>query len=259
MTAFGQLTTKIRTRRSSCRDPAFDGSMELSPIVFVAAATLAAAFVAALVSMVGLVISKEQKTTEFRQAWINSLRAEVAKFAAEARYIAGAIQYAKRFDPHCFSRDSKAYDTYAENRSRIQNAYYLISLHFKPADKDFAKLSGYLDGVMRVIGRPEQLTFAAVEADLREITELVRHLMKQEWERVKAGELIFQGTKYAAIGLVMVFLGMIVFGTYSLRQVWPAVIEAAKGSSAPALGKKGVAPSEPAKEVAPAQVLPKAN
>lgn len=36
-----------------------------------------AAMIAAFVSFLGLIIGKEQKTSEFRQAWIDALRSEL--------------------------------------------------------------------------------------------------------------------------------------------------------------------------------------
>ena len=37
-----------------------------------------AAFFAGVVSMVGLIIAKEQRVSDFRQAWIDALRGEIA-------------------------------------------------------------------------------------------------------------------------------------------------------------------------------------
>src|SRR5579862_1385600 len=42
------------------------------------AGTIIAAVIAALISLLGLIISKENKVSEFRQTWIDSLREEVA-------------------------------------------------------------------------------------------------------------------------------------------------------------------------------------
>lgn len=194
--------------------------MDLNAVHLVAAATLVAAFIAALVSLVTLVNTKEQKTTEFRQAWINSLRAEAAKFASQARYIAGAIHNAKRFDPNCFSRDSKAYEAYAENRKEIAVAYYLISLHFKPDDLDFQRLAQLMDKVLNALGRPERVTFEEINSSLRRMTEEVRTLLKEEWERVKAGEAPYKWTKRVAIVLMLV-LFFVFIGTFSaVRYGW---------------------------------------
>jgi len=42
------------------------------------------AVIAGFVSILGLIISKEQKTSEFRQTWIDSLRSDIASLIARA-------------------------------------------------------------------------------------------------------------------------------------------------------------------------------
>ena len=56
-----------------------------------------AAVITSILSVLGLVISKEQKTSEFRQQWIHSLRSEVAPLLAcvEAIRLYGDAQRAK--------------------------------------------------------------------------------------------------------------------------------------------------------------------
>jgi hypothetical protein len=50
-----------------------------------------AALIAGLVSLLGLIISKEQKTSEFRQAWIDSLRAETSAFISHTNALYGVL------------------------------------------------------------------------------------------------------------------------------------------------------------------------
>ena len=194
--------------------------MELTAVHFVAAATVVAAFIAALMSLVTLVNSKEQKTTEFRQAWINALRTEVARFQAQARYIATAIHTAKRFDPNCFSRDSKAYEIYADNRRELANAYYLISLHFKPDDASFDELRDLLNKVLSDLRHPGKVTFEQIDASLALMTAKVRNLLKEEWERVKAGEAPYKWTKRAATSLLTILFIIILVAGFGAYQGW---------------------------------------
>jgi hypothetical protein len=51
---------------------------------------LLAAFVTGFVALIGLIISKEQKVSEFRQAWIDGLRSDIASFIGHADVIHGA-------------------------------------------------------------------------------------------------------------------------------------------------------------------------
>jgi len=48
----------------------------------VAIATVVAAVIAGLISVVALTLTKEQKTSEFRQAWIDGLRSDLADYLA---------------------------------------------------------------------------------------------------------------------------------------------------------------------------------
>src|SRR5690606_14295723 len=51
---------------------------------------IVAALITGLVSFLGLIISKENKVSEFRQDWINSLRSELADLISHANAIHGA-------------------------------------------------------------------------------------------------------------------------------------------------------------------------
>src|SRR5450759_2566061 len=55
-------------------------------------ATIIAALIAAAFSFVNLTLTKEQKTSEFRQAWIDALRQDLATFFATVRAFARAAQ-----------------------------------------------------------------------------------------------------------------------------------------------------------------------
>ena len=52
---------------------------------------IAAASIAGLLAFLGLIIAKENKTSEFRQAWIDSLRLDLSKLISNARAIRGAV------------------------------------------------------------------------------------------------------------------------------------------------------------------------
>jgi hypothetical protein len=55
----------------------------MSVALIAAASAFVVAWVAGAFSLLGLLISKEQKVSEFRQAWIDALRADIAALVAE--------------------------------------------------------------------------------------------------------------------------------------------------------------------------------
>src|SRR5271166_3862254 len=54
------------------------------------AGAIVAALIAGLISLLGLIISKEQKVSDFRQAWIDALRDDIAVVITHAHAIHGA-------------------------------------------------------------------------------------------------------------------------------------------------------------------------
>ena len=70
-------------------------NIEFSQIPLAPVATVVAALIAALISFVNLTLSKEQKTSEFRQAWIDGLREELATLFSSARALCRTMQEAR--------------------------------------------------------------------------------------------------------------------------------------------------------------------
>ena len=64
----------------------------------VAIATLVAALIAGAIAFVNLTLTKEMKTSEFRQAWIDGLRDELAAFFGASRAFARATEGMQLFD-----------------------------------------------------------------------------------------------------------------------------------------------------------------
>src|SRR5580704_6453073 len=60
---------------------------DLTPALVAAAGALLVAFVAGAFSMLGLIISKEQQVSGFRQSWIDSLRSDIATLVARSHQI----------------------------------------------------------------------------------------------------------------------------------------------------------------------------
>jgi len=59
----------------------------VDPKLYMAIGPIIAAIIGAVVALVSLIISKESKLSEFRQAWIDSLRQEIADFLSNILHI----------------------------------------------------------------------------------------------------------------------------------------------------------------------------
>src|SRR5579864_3724332 len=89
------------------------------------AGTIIAAFIAAVISLVGLLISKENKVSEFRQAWIDALREEIASVITHAHAIHGAY-LAK------FPSNPEIWRNMREDFVKINEAWAKIKLRLNP-------------------------------------------------------------------------------------------------------------------------------
>ncbi|MES2047734.1 MAG: hypothetical protein V4447_04995 [Pseudomonadota bacterium] len=165
--------------------------LELAPL-----ATVLAALIAAAISFVSLTLNKEQKTSEFRQAWIDGLRSDLATFFTAIRAFARATQEhnQSRLDdkpagPFSFTEEaiSKLRQDVAEMRYRIQfrlnqnetNHIELLRLMKVAVEKQQMAIHG--------MAKTEEV-LAAVEV----AADFAPQVLKAEWERVKHGELPFR-------------------------------------------------------------------
>lgn len=187
-----------------------------------AIATLLASLIAGAVSFVSLTMTKEQKTSEFRQAWIDGLREELATFFACARAFARACE-AK----HTLKDDYKEKASFpitdekiSDIRFQVAEVHYRIKLRLNQEEVDHLEL-------LRLMGRAVTEQNAMIEnktnasATLKAIeaaADFAPPLLKKEWIRVKKGELLFRATRnIVAPGifcLSLAFIALIWFGNF---------------------------------------------
>ena len=190
-----------------------EGNPQNSMIAFGAA--IVAALIAGCFSFLNLVISKDQKVSEFRQASIDKLREEISQFIASINYIAIAnklwvaqqrpapLDYYKAAEPSLLS--------YSQN-------YTSIVLRINPSDaeetmrqsnKEFLfTLKSMRDAVLQ-----EQFDTAIGLIDT--LREKAQPILKHEWERVKKGEPIYRSSLYVAATFVVIALLLEQFSDYS--------------------------------------------
>ncbi len=154
------------------------------------------ALIAAFVPFIGLLISKEQKTSEFRQAWIDRVRNDVADLIGKCSHIANSWILVES----AYKKDKKVGDKFLQDNITILRDMDVtisrIRLSLNP-DKD-ADLMTELENIESVTTSPKTLSELAVVANKME--ELSHKMFKTEWERVKTGEPFFRASKWV-VGL----------------------------------------------------------
>ncbi|DAB34824.1 MAG TPA: hypothetical protein CFH82_03680 [Sulfurospirillum sp. UBA12182] len=164
------------------------------------------AIIAGFVSFIGLVITKEQKISEFRQAWIEALRNDVAELMSTINHFELAyLTYKKQ------NRGKLAHDFIDENieiTNKIQLMIHKINLRLNPNDSE--GLIKELNKLNKILISPsEMIKDNNLENATNQFTEKAHTILKNEWERVKKGEPWFRFTKWGIV--VLFFIGFIIF------------------------------------------------
>lgn len=155
-----------------------------------------AACVTALVSLLGLVISKEQKTSEFRQAWIDALRADISAVIAHTCTIHGAT--AANFDS-----PTKQWEVVRQDYMGINMAGAAIRLRLNPNEKESIAVLKSLEQLEAHIN-PGELNSKVLQAIHNQLVADAQLLLKKEWLRVRSGELFFRTLKYILVAVIAV-------------------------------------------------------
>jgi hypothetical protein len=178
-----------------------------------AIATVIAALIAGAISFVNLTLTKEQKTSEFRQAWIDALREDLATFFASTRTFSRATQEQQileaRGGPEAPFAMSK--EKIGDLRYQVAETRYRIQLRLNPKEAEHTELLRLM--TLALAKQQEVLNGAgATDAALQAVENAAAYapqILKAEWERVKKGELPFRLARNWIAPLIVV--GSLVF------------------------------------------------
>jgi hypothetical protein len=188
-----------------------------------ALAAIIAAIVAGLFSLLGLLIAKENKISDFRQAWIDSLRNEIADFAsavtilchAEPMNLSGApaLDYLETMLPTF----DKAVNAQMRIRLRV-NPKETSPEHKRCNDALLLKMQDIQDIVNEaapatVSSKVKEELYTKAADFVRELDGVAAPVLKLEWERVKRGELLYVISRWITIGFIAIAIltGVYVF------------------------------------------------
>jgi hypothetical protein len=201
----------------------------MTPQTLIAIGAVTAALIAGFFSFLNLIISKEQKVSEFRQDWINNLRDEISQYISAITFLAKThLIKSKNGEAHDLEY-ANAISQHYDNASR---AYTSIILRVNPEDKDLRlrKLNNeLLDNIESVRNAVREGQYADALNLSDELPKLARPILKHEWERVKSGERLYKLSRFFA-ALILVS-GLVMSGvsvTYYLNHGEPSTPAANK-------------------------------
>jgi hypothetical protein len=176
-----------------------------------AAGAFLVAWIAGGFSLLGLIISKEQQVSGFRQAWIDALRADLAVLVAHAYEIQSFAAVHKPYNSGEFWSATR--DDYVE----LNQASMRIKFRLNPGEiesKAILETLGKLEALFTQLSDPQ-----ATQKISEIVSSLERDapsLLKKEWTRVKKGELVYRIAKGLA---ALIFAGAAIFVVLLLRKI----------------------------------------
>ena len=149
------------------------------------AATITAAAIGGAIALVGLVANKENKTSEFRQQWIDVLRNDIAALVGTLYVIQGGAK-----------DSSKAAETVNSLNCRIH-------LRFKYADPKSYAFQKALSRAMSL--DTLHSTPDSFKGTVDTLVNEAQMLLREEWLIVKRGERVYRWFIRALVALLIVF------------------------------------------------------
>ncbi|WP_318417741.1 hypothetical protein [Photobacterium leiognathi] len=173
----------------------------MSAPFYAALGTICAAIITSVFVFINLINSKEQKTSEFRQDWINALRQSISEFTAVTTTFASMLSYIDSFDSEDekVRRESEFYKENLDIANDITKHYNIIQLYVNPVENR-SFLSALSKVYALVTSRRVISSEKITEANKDLVTE-AQSLLKSEWKRVKRGEITYRVTKWGVLAL----------------------------------------------------------
>lgn len=158
-----------------------------------------AAIIAGLVSLLGLIIGKEQKVSEFRQAWIDKLRDHIASYLVHINAIADQIKLRSAGQAY----DAKAV---ADSYKLLNEASHGITLRVNDEEDESRALLASMSNFESIATSNVTLTDDNIRRLEAEYIAASKKLLRFEWARVKRGEDTYVWTKRVVLGAVVVLI-----------------------------------------------------
>ena len=174
--------------------------MDFPMQAYTAIGAISAATIAGGISFISTVLAKEQKTSEFRQAWIDALRDNIAEeislFITITSSVRGMVEDGKtreEINAYLFEKE--------DSFRKIEMVHARIMLRINP--KEHARLLN-LVLALEEYAKDSLLDRNKAQDLVNQLTKETQTVLKTEWKRVKSGETVFFATKWISLGIFIV-------------------------------------------------------
>jgi len=178
--------------------------MDTMQLIDGASATVLAAMIAAAITFLAAVFTKESKVSEFRQQWIDALRDDISELISVLLYL--AHEYEQLSKSANKSHAPLVLERIKPEMMTIQRIHARIELRLNPEEHD--KLLDTLGNFVKL----RELS-AKSESDqtaaIRKVINEAQKVLKAEWRVVKGGETTYRWVKrlsfFALVAAIVLF------------------------------------------------------
>jgi hypothetical protein len=157
---------------------------------------LSIALVGGAFSLVGLLVAKEQKVSEFRQAWIDALRQDIAKVVTH-------LELWAILTPERSSAEHLHQFRFSASAARLRLTGPAAQKGDADKNGSHREVLAVLDILEARVARHDP-TVDDTRAELRRLVDATTVVLKEDWERVKKGEPRYVNALRAAVGVLVV-------------------------------------------------------
>ena len=172
------------------------------------AGAVLAALIAGCISLALAILTKDQKTSEFRQAWIDALRTDVALLAGTVSTIMDIALDKAGGDEN--NQEALYEVLHGKHPEFISVGACIIRIRLRLNPDEHSEILKLLD----------ELSTGGIGAEntqriLNELVSKVQPVLKDEWRRVKRGELSYRILKWGSLLAVSIAIAL------SVNYFWP--------------------------------------
>ncbi|WP_439843540.1 hypothetical protein [Aeromonas dhakensis] len=159
---------------------------------------IVAAIIAGGISFIITVLSKDQKTSEFRQSWIDSFREEISELLAMIHAILVIVEQKKkdRESPERFKEFLYSKQDYFV---KINSLVTRIELRLNPTEH-----LNFIDMLKKLESNSNDISYDDSKKLIDEIVIESQGILRKEWARVKSGELSFRFIKWLSLVIFII-------------------------------------------------------
>lgn len=165
-----------------------------------------AALVAGFFAFMNLIASKENKVSEFRQDWINSLRDSISCYVSSLTYLSTLYKHHSERSGEKKDKFEMARDV-EEIYSKVNESYNDIIFRINDIEKDDEGKrinDAFLAALSKTRDHYNKNELAEARSACDPLRDAAKPLLKFEWKRVKNGELNYRLSKYFSIFILVV-------------------------------------------------------